>query len=77
MAVASPYYRHFRRCLDLSYPTSTGEMLRFHSQPMSTDFPQYSDYDRVKELVRNDAVMVPNPLTSLIMMFTGTMGIKR
>ena len=76
MAVASPYYRYFRRCLDLSYPTSTGEMLRFQAQQMSTDFSQYSDYDRVKELVRNNVVIVQNSLTFL-MMFTGTMGIKR
>lgn len=60
MAVASPYYRHFRTCLDLSYPTSTGEMLKFQAQQISTDFPQYSDYDRIKELVRNNSVMLQN-----------------
>jgi predicted nicotinamide N-methyase len=49
MDVASPYYRHFRTCLDLSYTTSMGE-LKFQAQQMSTDFSQYSDYDRVKEL---------------------------
>ena len=51
LAVVSPYYKHFRRCLDSTYTTSEGQQLKFLTQQISTDFPQFSDYDRVKELV--------------------------
>lgn len=51
LSAASPYYSHFRRCVDMSYPTSKGE-LKFQAQQIDTHFPQYSNYDRVKELVR-------------------------
>ena len=43
MAIASPYYRHFKS-------TSKG-VLKFHVQQIGTDFPQYFNYDRVKELI--------------------------
>ncbi|CAI8053244.1 Methyltransferase-like protein 22 [Geodia barretti] len=49
LAVVGPYYQHFTRCLEHSYTTSKGE-LAFHAQRISTDFPQCSKYDRVKEL---------------------------
>ena len=52
LAVVSPYYQHFKRCLGLSYSTSRGNLV-FHAQCITTDFPQCSDYDRVEELVRN------------------------
>ena len=51
LAAASPYYKHFRECLDMTYFTSEGE-LKFQAQQINTDFPQYSNYDKVKELVR-------------------------
>ena len=57
LAVVSPYYQHFRRCLELRYPTGRGDLV-FQAQQMTTDFPQYSDYDRVKELVRNLCVLI-------------------
>lgn len=50
LTVASPYYEHFMRCLEHSYSTPKGE-LKFQARQIPTDFPQYSLYDRVKEMV--------------------------
>ena len=50
LAVVSPFYQHFRSCLDLTYSTSGGS-LTFQAKQITTDFPQCFNYDRVKELV--------------------------
>ena len=57
LEVVSPYYEHFIRCLELSYSTSGGE-LQFQVQKLPIDFPQHSDYDRVKELVSQQEMYV-------------------
>ena len=50
LASASPYYTHFRQCLESVYPAGSRE-LKFSSHQIQCDFPQYFHYDRVKELV--------------------------
>lgn len=73
----SPYYHHFRECLELSYPFPTGskQELKFQAQQINTDsVPQYSMYERVKELVR-EIVLIPNVIY-LVSIITGNMGIK-
>lgn len=54
LAVVNPYYKHFKSCLNSSYPTTnkgSGELLTFKTEQILTNFPQCSNYDRVKELV--------------------------
>ena len=50
LAPASPTYKHFRQCLKKQYPFGKGTM-EFSATQLSTDFPQYFQYERTKELV--------------------------
>ena len=56
LAPASPAYEYFRSCMEKDYPSEGGK-LQFAVQQLSTDFPQYFHYERVKELVSCSTVL--------------------
>ena len=56
LAPASPEYEYFRSCMEKDYPFEDGK-LQFSAQQLSTDFPQYFHYERVKELVSHSCVL--------------------
>ncbi len=53
LAPVAPAYDYFMSCMDsCSYPTGTeGTTISFSATQLSTDFEQYFEYERVRELV--------------------------
>ncbi len=48
----APAYNHFMSCLETMYSTgNNGVAVSFKAEQLSTEFEQYFEYKRVKELV--------------------------
>ncbi len=52
LAPVAPAYNHFMSCLETMYSTgNNGVVVLFTAEQLSTEFEQYFEYERVKELV--------------------------